>query len=163
MFFSTFHSAIDAKGRVSVPASFRAALGGETHVYIWPAYDGRRCLEGGGQALMDDYRRILAQMSPHDETREAIAHTVFGRNVHLKMDDPGRIKLPDAMLEAAGIKSELVFSGGFDKFRIWSPERFAEYDAEMTAKAAASRDKLDAPFKAALATGALSASRGGTG
>ena len=159
MFFSTYEGTIDAKGRVSVPASFRAALGGASRVYVWPSFDGRGCLEAGGEALMTDYRRILGQMSPHDPTAEAVAHAVFGRSADLKMDEPGRIKLPDAHLEAAGIKSKLVFSGAFDRFRIWSPERFAAYDAEMAAKAAANLDKLDAPFQAALASGTIS--RGG--
>lgn len=155
MFFSTFHNAIDAKGRVSVPASFRAALGGTGRVYVWPAFDGRACLEAGGDALMNDYRQILARMSPHDPAREAIAHSVFGRSADLKMDEPGRIKLPDGQLRAAGITDKLVFSGAFDRFRIWSPDRFAEYDAEMAAQASANRDKLDAPFQAALAAGAI--------
>lgn len=134
MFFSTFHSAIDAKGRVSVPAPFRAALGGESHVYIWPSFSGRLCLEGGGNALMDDYRRELGRLGMHNPAREAISHSVFGRSVHLKMDEPGRIKLPPTLLAAAGIETDLVFVGGFERFRIWSPERYAEYDAEMSAQ-----------------------------
>ena len=155
MFFSTYESAIDAKGRVSVPASFRAALGGSSRVYVWPAFDGRECLEAGGEALMNDYRQILARMSPHDPAREAIAHAVFGRSADLKMDEPGRVKLPEAQLAAAGIKTKLVFSGAFDRFRIWSPERFAAYDAAMSSQAAANLEKLDAPFQAALAAGAI--------
>lgn len=155
VFFSTFESAIDAKGRVSVPASFRAALGGASRVYVWPAFDGRGCLEAGGEALMNDYRQILARMSPHDPAREAIAHSIFGRSADLKMDEPGRIKLPDSQLAAAGIKKDIIFSGAFDRFRIWSPERFAAYDAEMSAQASANLGKLDAPFQAALEAGAL--------
>jgi len=150
VFFSNYDGAIDAKGRVSVPASFRAALGGASRVYVWPAFDGRGCLEAGGEALMNDYRQILARMSPHDPAREAIAHSVFGRSAELKMDEPGRIKLPEAQLEAAGIKTT------FDRFRIWSPERYAAYDASMSAQASANLDKLDAPFQAALAAGAIS-------
>lgn len=161
MFSSTYESAIDAKGRVSVPASFRAALGGASRVHVWPAFDGRRCLEAGGDALMSDYKQILARMSPHDPAREAIVHSIFGRSADLKMDDPGRIKLPDNLLAFAGIEKKIVFSGAFDRFRIWNPERFAEYDAEMAAQAAANRAKLDAPFQAALAAGAIGGAQGG--
>lgn len=155
MFFSNYDGAIDAKGRVSVPASFRAALGGVNRLYVWPSFDGRGCLEAGGEALMNDYRQILARMSPHDAAREAIAHSVFGRSAELKIDEPGRIKLPDVQLAAADIQTKLVFSGAFDRFRIWSPERYAAYDATMTAQASANLDKLDAPFQAALAAGAI--------
>lgn len=155
MFSSIVESTIDAKGRVSVPASYRAALGGSNRIFVWPSFDGRGCLEAGGEALMNDYRQILAQMSPHDPAREAIAHSVFGRSAELKMDDPGRIKLPTSLLRKVGIESNLVFSGAFERFRIWSPERFAEYDIQMEREAAANRDKLDAPYQAALAAGAF--------
>lgn len=155
MFSSSTESVIDAKGRVSIPASYRSALGRGSRIYVWPSFGGRVCLEAGGEALMNHYRQILARMSPHDPAREAIAHSVFGRCVELKMDDPGRVKLSEAQLRVAGIKSKLVFSGAFDRFLIWNPERYAEYDAEMAAQAAANRGKLDAPFQAALAAGAF--------
>jgi len=56
VFFSTYEGAIDAKGRVSIPAPFRAALGGNTRVFIWVAPDGSGALEGGGEALMELYK-----------------------------------------------------------------------------------------------------------
>lgn len=40
VFVSTYESAIDAKGRVSIPASFRAALGGGNRIFLWSALDG---------------------------------------------------------------------------------------------------------------------------
>ena len=59
VFVSTYESAIDAKGRVSIPASFRAALGGGNRIFLWSALDGSGCLEGGGEDLkMDDTGRI---------------------------------------------------------------------------------------------------------
>mgnify|MGYP003649923243 CR=1 FL=1 len=51
MFFSTFDTALDAKGRVSVPSTFRSALGGGNRIFIWPAVDGSGALEGGGEEL----------------------------------------------------------------------------------------------------------------
>ena len=156
MFSSTYESAIDAKGRISVPASFRAALGGASRIYVWPALDGRACLEAGGDQLMSDYRQILARMSPDDPAREAIVHSIFGRSADLKMDDPGRVKLPELLLSYAGLSDKVVFSGAFDRFRIWNPKEFAAYDAEMVAKTRASRGQIDAPFREALAAGAIS-------
>ncbi|MEM9668096.1 MAG: division/cell wall cluster transcriptional repressor MraZ [Pseudomonadota bacterium] len=159
MFSSNHDSAIDAKGRVSIPAPFRAALGGASFVHVWPAFDGKVCLEAGGDELQDYYRSILAQMQPSNRAREAIAHAVFGRSVQLKMDEPGRIKIPEAMLEAAGIKKEIKFVGAVDRFRIWSPAAYEAYDAQMVALARESMEALDAPFQAALESGAISGGR----
>ena len=163
MFSSNYESALDAKGRVSIPAAFRAALGGAGYVHVWPAFDGKVCLEAGGEDLRTYYRSILAQMQPSDLAREAIAHAIFGRSKQLKMDEPGRITLPEPMLEAAGIEKAVVFSGAVDRFRIWSPERYAEYDAQMLAIARERQNELDAPFRAALAAGALPGGSGSEG
>lgn len=160
MFFSTHEGVIDAKGRVSVPAPFRAALGGEDRIYVWPAYDGRVCLVGGGEALLNHYRQVLRLMNPHDPACQAITHKVFGIGAELKMDEPGRVRIPEGHLAAAGIKTKLIFTGAFERFCIWSPERFAEYDAEMSAQAVANLKNLDAPFQAALAAGAISGNGG---
>ncbi|MEM7662589.1 MAG: division/cell wall cluster transcriptional repressor MraZ [Pseudomonadota bacterium] len=155
MFSSNHESAIDAKGRVSIPAPFRAALGGASHVHVWPAFDGKVCLEAGGDELQDYYKSILAQMQPSNRAREAIAHAVFGRSVQLKMDEPGRIKIPEAMLDAAGITKAVKFVGAVDRFRIWSPDQYDAYDSQMVALARESMEALDEPFQAALASGAL--------
>mgnify|MGYP005838671537 CR=1 FL=1 len=53
VFVSTYETSLDAKGRVSVPAPFRAALAGGNRIFLWPAIDGSGCLEGGGDELID--------------------------------------------------------------------------------------------------------------
>ncbi|MEE9380959.1 MAG: division/cell wall cluster transcriptional repressor MraZ [Hyphomonadaceae bacterium] len=155
MFVSTYESAIDAKGRVSVPAPFRAALGGSSRIYIYPAIDGTPCLEGGGETLMTIYKQTLARMSPQDPARKAFMHSFFTRTADLKMDDTGRIKLPEELLKLADIKGRVKFAGAFDRFHIWNPEQYAIYDAKMAAEAATHQDKMDAPFQAALAAGGI--------
>lgn len=155
MFTSNYESAIDAKGRVSVPARFRAELDGSDRIFVWPSLKGHKCLEAGGDALMNYYRQILLRMSPSDPDRDAIIHVIFGRSAELKMDEPGRVKLPDSLLAHAGIDKQVLFVGALDRFLIFSPEGLAAYDAEKVAHAAAAMSKLDVPFQSALAAGTL--------
>ncbi|MEO0983222.1 MAG: division/cell wall cluster transcriptional repressor MraZ [Pseudomonadota bacterium] len=163
MFTSTYESGVDAKGRVSVPAPFRAALGGRPRLFVWPAIDGGGYLEAGGEELMAQYRQILARMSPQDPARKAITHALFTKSADLKMDEPGRVKLPEPLMRAAGVTDKIVFAGALDRFHIWNPDRFAEFDAAMSADAAANQSALDAPFQAALEAGALGGLGGGGG
>lgn len=155
MFSSNYESAIDAKGRVSVPARFRAELDGSDRIFVWPSLKGHKCLEAGGDALMDYYRHILLRMSPSDPDREAIVHVIFGRSAELKMDEPGRVKLPDSLLAHAGIEKQVLFAGALERFLIFSPEAYAAYDAEKSGHAGAAMAKLDGPFQSALAAGTL--------
>lgn len=157
MFVSTYESAIDTKGRVSVPAPFRAALGGSARVFLWPALDGSGCLEGGGETLMAVYRQTITRLPPQSKARKALMHGVFARAADLKMDDPGRIRLPEHLMQAAGITDRVVFAGAVDSFQIWNPEAYAAYDKAM-ADAVAEPDvlgALEAPYDAAVAAGTV--------
>lgn len=153
MFFSSYEGGLDAKGRVSVPASFRAALGSESKVYVYPAVDGSGCLEGGGEALMSHNRAIISRMSPGDPVYRGYRHSFFTRSAELALDANGRITLPRHLIEHAGITDRVIFAGADDRFQIWEPARFAAHDAQMAEIAAANQDKLAQPFFDALAAG----------
>jgi len=112
---------------------------------------------------MATYRQTLARMSPTDPARRAFMHAIFTRSADLKMDDTGRIKIPPMLLEAIGIKKDLIFAGAFDRFHVWEPGRFEAFDAQMNDQLKDSQSALDAPFKAALAAGGILGIVGGEG
>lgn len=157
MFVSTYEGAIDTKGRVSVPAPFRAALGGGSRIFLWPALDGSKCLEGGGEALMRVYHQTISRLPLLSRERKILTTAIVSRSADLKMDDPGRIKIPEAMLESVGITDKIIFVGALESFQIWSPEAYAAHEVEM---AAAANDPdvvnaLAAPYNAAMAAGGV--------
>ena len=57
---------LDAKGRVSVPASFRAVLArdGFDGLYCHPALD-RPALDAGGNSLLAEIESLIAGFSPY--------------------------------------------------------------------------------------------------
>lgn len=127
MFVSTATNGIDAKGRVSVPAGFRTNVAGGPFdgIYVWPSFDGP-FLEGGGQALMDDYLDMIEAMDPYDEARQALEQSIFGEARTLSFDANGRITLPKELADYAGLDKKATFVGLGRRFEIWSPERHAE-------------------------------------
>lgn len=131
MFVSTYETSLDSKGRVSVPASFRHALEGGARIFLYPALDGSPCLEGGGDALMQQNQATLLQMAPNTTARKVFLNRTVSKAIDLKLDDTGRIKIPEKHLAMAGIDKALVFVGAMDRFYLWQPERYAAYDAEM--------------------------------
>lgn len=148
MFISTFEGGIDARGRVLVPASFRATLGNTQKFFLYPAADGGGYLEGGGQDLMDQYVRILKNLPPTARDRRAFVMAIFSKGGEVPMDQAGRASVPPGLLTAAGIEKDLVFVGAMDRFQIWNPDRYAVYEAEMSEYAANNQDALSAPFYA---------------
>jgi len=136
---------LDAKGRVSVPASFRAVLtrDGFKGLYCYPALD-RPALDAGGNALLAEIEALIASFPPYSEEREQFSLSLYGTSETLKIDGEGRVVLTDAQKTHAGIKDAVIFVGLGHKFRIWEPGRFRAELAEAT-------DKVRA-FKAASGT-----------
>ena len=155
MFVSTFETSLDSKGRVSVPAPFRHALEGGVRIFLYPALDGSPCLEGGGDALMQQNQATLLRMSPTSTARKVFLNRTVSKAIELKLDDTGRIKIPEKHLAMAGIDKDLVFVGAMDRFYLWEPARYAAYDAEMEAQLDDVQPDFEGSFNAALATGGI--------
>ena len=163
MFVSTFETSLDAKGRVSVPASFRHALEGGARIFLYPALDGSACLEGGGDALMMQNAKTLSRLSPTTKARKVFLNRTVSKAVELKLDDTGRIKIPEKHLVMAGVLKDLVFVGAMDRFYIWEPARYAAFDAEMEDQLDDVQDAFEGSFNAVLATGGIRGIVGGEG
>lgn len=134
-FLSTYQGKLDGKGRVLVPAPFRAVLEADrfSGLLTYPALD-LPALECGGNALLREIDGLIARYPSHSEIRDLVATALLGGAETLRMDPEGRISFPDRFAEHAGISAGLVFVGMGDRFRIWEPNRFSAHIAEANAK-----------------------------
>src|ERR1700737_577911 len=84
----------DAKGRVSIPASFRAVLArdGFEGLYCYPALD-RPALDAGGNALLKEIETLIVGFPPYSEEREQFSTALFGPSEVLKTDGGGGVVL----------------------------------------------------------------------
>jgi MraZ protein len=139
-FVSHYMLRLDAKGRVSVPASFRAVLArdGFEGLYCYPTLD-RPALDAGGNALLNEIQALIAGFPPYSDAREQFALALYGTSETLKLDAEGRVVLTEALKGHAGITDAAVFVGLGHKFRIWEPGRFRAEMAEATDKLRAFR------------------------
>lgn len=130
-FISTYTNRLDAKGRVSIPASFRAVLAvdGFDGLYCCPTLD-RRAVDAGGNALRQSIRQMLGNFEPLSEDHELLSTTLIGESEVLKLDQDGRVVLSDTIREHAGIADRVTFVGHDFKFQIWEPDRFLAYREE---------------------------------
>jgi MraZ protein len=133
-FVATFTNRLDQKGRVSVPAPFRALLAqeGQDGLYCYPALD-RAAIDGGGAALKNAIAKRLSVFETFSEDHESLTTAFYGDSKVLKIDSDGRVVLPPEFRDYAGIADTAVFVGQGYKFQIWEPERFAERQREARA------------------------------
>jgi MraZ protein len=142
-FVSHFTLKLDAKGRVSIPASFRAVLArdGFDGLYCYPALD-RPALDAGGNALLKEIETLIGRFSPYSEEREQFSTSLYSTSEVLKIDGEGRVVLTETLKSHAGIADTVAFAGHGHKFQIWEPGRFRAELAEATEKVRALKKQL---------------------
>jgi MraZ protein len=119
---------IDAKGRVSVPAHFRAVVQkrGYSELYALRCLD-RPAMDVGGLDLLDRYEQRIAKEDPFLQTADDMSFFCHGDGTFLKLDQDGRITMTDFIREHTGISAEAAFVGRGNFFQIWEPGRLAAY------------------------------------
>lgn len=144
-FFSHFILRLDAKGRVSVPAPFRAILvrEGAESLFCYPALD-RPALEAGGRSLLSEIEELIGRFPPFSEEREQFATALYGTAETLKLDPEGRVTLSDPLKDHAGIMDAVAFVGLGHKFQIWAPDRFSARLSEATGRMRTLKKRLGA-------------------
>ena len=124
MFLSTFEKQLDAKRRIVVPQEFRALASGPFDgVFCFPSIEAD-CLEGGGQALFQQYKALIDELAFGDPLRSSLETTVFGGMSRLGFDVAGRITLPELLCEQFGLTDWVAVVGLGDRFQIWSRDAF---------------------------------------
>lgn len=144
-FASRFDNKIDGKGRVSIPAPFRAVLAkeGAEEIFCYPHLD-KAALEAGGSRLVEKIKGILEEFPIDSPERDEIATAYFGESEKIKVDPDGRAILPKRLREHAGIDEVAVFVGLGDKFQIWAPAAYEKFRSEARERARAHRRELGA-------------------
>ena len=136
---------IDRKGRVSVPAQFRASLISQSFagVIAFPSFrDNCDAIEACGMDRMNQLSESLDNFDPFSNEQNDMAAVLFGAAVQLPFDGEGRIMLPDRLRDGAGIADRTVFVGCGKTFQMWAPEAHAEFAAEARDRARESRAGL---------------------
>ena len=142
-FISTVPGSLDSKGRVCIPATYRHLLSAQNTqgVYICPSFIDP-AIEAFGQAVLDGVNQRLANQDPFfSASFDDEATALIARTQQLPVDENGRIRIPDALIEHAGLKDKIVFVGKAQKFQIWDADRYAPVEAEALARVKARMER----------------------
>ena len=138
-FLGTHQNRLDAKGRVSVPASFRTALrSGEADaaitVVLRPSHK-YPCIEAWPVAKFDALSSSLGKLNKFTDVHEDMSAAVYADAFPVEADKEGRIVLPAELVEHAALASQVSFMGMGDTFQIWEPAAGARRRAEARSSA----------------------------
>ena len=143
MFLSSYENKLDKKGRVSVPATFRAYItsNGFNSFVAYPSFN-HEALEGCSQDRIEKLSNSIDTLNPFEEKRDYFATAVLSESVILNFDTEGRVTLPEKLMSHSKIKKEVLFVGLGKTFQIWNPNLFEKFKILARKKAFQSRSAL---------------------
>ncbi|HLK42550.1 MAG TPA: division/cell wall cluster transcriptional repressor MraZ [Thermoleophilia bacterium] len=121
-FFGRYEHSLDAKGRVILPARFRAELG--TRAFL--SKHNERCL-----ALWtpEEFDKKLAEMELLQETGRAernLARVWAAGSAEVEIDRQGRLAIPATMREFARLEGDVLVMGAINRVELWDPPLWSE-------------------------------------
>jgi MraZ protein len=127
MFLGEYTHTIDDKGRLTIPAKYRALLAA-----------GLVVTRGFDQNLMlfpldgwEELAASIAQRPLSDESVRSFRRRVFSGAIDLTPDRQGRILLPQYLRDFAGIDGEVVIAGMFNYVEIWAVDAWETVRASI--------------------------------
>lgn len=137
---------VDAKGRVSVPAKFRAITQNEgfAGIYCFCSFQGP-FLEGGGPQFNAEIDDMLGQLGTFSSELNELAAVLVGESDELMFDADGRVSLSEDLRRHAGIGEQATFVGMGRKFQIWEPKAYEDFRAAALEAARKHSDLLKSP------------------
>jgi len=142
MLLGTHDHALDDKNRLTLPARLRERLGDE--VVVTQGLDG--CLYVYARADWDRLAVRVGELVPFSREARSMQRFFFGSGTELELDKQGRMLIPGALLERAGIGREVTVVGVRDHLELWDRNAWrqelqaVEGSAEDVAERLANRD-----------------------
>jgi MraZ protein len=138
-FVGTHFGKLDRKGRISVPALFRAELEAAlTNQIVLRISHQNPCLEVRTKTAFNAMVKGILAMEHFSEDRDDLETAIVADSTELKLDAESRVVLPEALIAAIPLSENIAFLGKGDRFEIWDAEtartRIAEAKARLLQK-----------------------------
>jgi MraZ protein len=119
MFLGEFEHSLDAKRRLAIPAEIRdswsvadhgenlvAVPGANGHLWIWPSKS------------FDSVMKVFPREFLRDPNLVRFETQVLSKTAKLQFDSAGRVRIPDQLLEAYGLRDKVTILGIYDHLEL---------------------------------------------
>jgi len=129
MFLGEYEHTIDAKGRMAVPAKFRAQM--DRGAVISKGMG--TCLSVYTMQRWEEKSAELATGKTSDELRD-FERRIYPSASEVELDGQGRMVIPAKLRAYAGISNEVTVAGVRDHFEVWERATWQTYQERLDAE-----------------------------
>jgi MraZ protein len=141
-FTGRFSAKLDAKGRISIPAEFRAKLPSAS-VFVFRHFS-EPLLQMGPPSLLDDLLAAVAGQDVYDEDRWLLEDEITEGTQEITIEENGRVSLPKALRDEIGLTGAATFGGRGRHFVLGAEETLERSRGRAREAAQRHRDTLRA-------------------
>ena len=127
MFTGEYRHAVDVKGRIAVPARFRAQLDGGAVVARWLD----TCLAIFPMAAWEELATKVGSLPMTDPNARLLQRQLFAGAFETELDRQGRVLVPQGLRTFAGLEDEAMVLGSREHAEIWAPARWDTYSESL--------------------------------
>ena len=121
-FLGRYEHSLDTKGRVILPAKFRAQF--EDGGYLTQHSEG--CLALWAPGEFERQMAVIAEQAATGKTNRNRARLWAANSQEVEIDRQGRMPIPAHLRDFAGLESEVLVLGAIDRVELWSPSAWTE-------------------------------------
>lgn len=118
MFLGEFVHVLDSKGRLTIPAKFRAEL--DTGLVVTRGID--RCLAVFPKPEWEQLAEQVSELPLTNRQARAFQRLLFANASEVAPDNQGRVLIPPRLREYAALDGEVVVAGLNTHIELWNPE-----------------------------------------
>jgi MraZ protein len=122
VFLGEFVHILDSKGRLTIPAKFRADL--DTGLVVTRGID--RCLAVFPLGEWEQLAEQVSDLPMTDRQARAFRRLLFANASDVFLDKQGRVVIPPRLREYANLDGEVVVTGLNTYIEVWSAEAWDE-------------------------------------
>ena len=121
-FVGRYEHSLDAKGRVILPAKFRAQF--ERGGYLTQHSEG--CLALWTPGEFERQMDSMLEKADAGRTDRNRARIWASNSAEVEVDRQGRMPIPAHLREFAGLESDVLVHGAIDRVELWKPAAWAD-------------------------------------
>ena len=127
-FVGEYARQLDERGRFILPAKIREKLSGTVYITKAPL---EKCLNLYTEEEWESISQKVAALPGSIDTNVSkFTRKFFSKALTCELDKQGRIPLTPTLLEAAGLKKDIVLVGANSKLEIWDAEAWEQMNEE---------------------------------